>query len=295
MVKMKKDKNIFYTNIHGGLGNQMFQYAIGRSISLKRDVKLNLDLSKMGGYNLRSFSLGKFNIPEGLFIENKSKINKSNKYFHWIAKKLQKMNISINEKFYEKNEFFFDEEIFSISKNSIDGYWQSYKYFEDIRETLINEFTLKEDLNLKNKDVLKLINSTNSVSIHIRRGDYLNVSKNKSIYNVFGMEYYQKAINYIKENVENPCFFVFSDDINWCVENFTIDNVHYVDANTTSNFECDMVLMSQCEHNIIANSTFSWWGAWLNNNENKEVVAPKKWINALNNINDILPKNWIRL
>ena len=109
------------------------------------------------------------------------------------------------------------------------------------------------------------------------------------------MEYYQKAIKYINDNIEDPYFFIFSDDINWCKENLILNNALYVEANLKSNFECDMILMSKCKHNIIANSTFSWWGAWLNQNLNKNVIAPKRWMSSFECLDDLYPNDWIKL
>ena len=283
------------SKIYGGLGNQMFQYAIGKSLSIENNLNFKIDVFKMEGYDLRDFSLNMLNISADLANKNEIEKYHKNKYIDYILRALFKKNFRLSNKFFEKDEFEYNEIDVDKKEVYLDGYWQSFKYFENIRETLIKEFTLKGNLNLKNKDVLKRINSTNSVSIHIRRGDYVNVSKNKSIYNVFGMEYYQKAIKYINQNIDDPYFFVFSDDINWCKENLILNNALYVDANLNSSFECDMILMSKCEHNIIANSTFSWWGAWLNQNSDKIVIAPKRWMSTIEYLDDLYPKEWIKL
>lgn len=156
-------------------------------------------------------------------------------------------------------------------------------------------------MNEKNQKILEKITQTNSVSIHVRRGDYYN---NESAFKIHGnittKKYYENALEFIKEKVKNPVFFVFSDEFEWVKKNLyffsNYGEVHIIDWNKGFDSYIDLQLMSNCKHNIIANSSFSWWAAWLNKNKNKIVISPKKWVNNINeNKIDIIPNNWIKI
>lgn len=293
---MVKEK-IIYSCVHGGLGNQMFQYAIGLSVSLKNKVKFEVDLQKMKNYDLRDFSLNKFNISASVCDENISKKFKSNKYKEFIEMAMNRFGWYFGGKFYEKNEFYYDNSVFFIDKVYFKGYWQSFKYFEQIRNVILEEFSLKNDLSNENSNTLEKIKSKKeSVALHIRRGDYISNSKNNKLYNVVGLDYYKKAIEIVNKKIKKPVFFIFSDDIDWVAENLKISGeVFYASSKKINMPEEELILMSKCEHNIIANSTFSWWGAWLNQNPNKNVIAPKRWMSTIEYLDDLYPKNWIRL
>jgi hypothetical protein len=246
-------------------------------------------------YIARDLSLSKFNIcTTHATLKEVKKFHKS-KYIDFIFRKLDQNNIKVSNKIFEKKPFYFDEKMLSLTTGYLDGYWQSYKYFDDIREVLLNEFTLVNEMNLENKLICKKITELNSISIHIRRGDYVKEKKNMTIYNVFGLEYYHQAIEFISKKISNPYFFVFSDDLDWAKKNLQLTNVTYVDVNLTQNPENDLILMSKCKHNIIANSTFSWWGAWLNQNSEKIIIAPRKWMSTVESLDDLYPDDWIRL
>lgn len=179
----------------------------------------------------------------------------------------------------------------------LDGYFQSEKYFVHIREVLLAYFTFP-NLDAENEIILKTINTAeNAVSIHLRRGDYLKPEVQK-YHGSLPSKYYLEAINFLNENFEHCRFFVFSDDITYCKEIFkNIKNIEYIDHNQGKNSWKDMYLMTQCRHHIIANSSFSWWGAWLGKKDGK-TIAPKNWFNkevANFNIQDIVPKNWITI
>lgn len=285
------------TSIYGGLGNQMFQYAIGKSISVTRNVDFKIDTFKINNSNYvaRDFSLSKFNISVELANISEVKDFHNSKYLDFIIGKLYQKNIRFSNKIFEKKPFYFDEKMLSLNNGYLDGYWQCYKYFEDIREVLLEEFTLVNEMNLENKLIYNKIKELNSVSIHIRRGDYVKDKKNNAIYNVFGIEYYHNAIDFIANKIDNPYFFVFSDDLEWASKNLFLSNATYVDVNSSKNPENDLILMANCKHNIIANSTFSWWGAWLNDNPNKITIAPKRWMSTIDDLYDLYPDTWISL
>jgi Glycosyl transferase family 11 len=176
------------------------------------------------------------------------------------------------------------------------GYWQSEQYFADIANIIREDFTFKLPMSQQNAELAKQINQVNAVSLHIRRGDYANNPETMATYGLCSLDYYKEAIRYIVERVNAPHFFIFSDDINWVKNNLKIDYPYqYVDHNHGTESYNDMRLMSLCKHHIIANSSFSWWGAWLNRNPEKLVVAPQKWFANELNVDDLFPRGWITL
>lgn len=287
-------------DINGGLGNQMFQYAFGRRLAIKRDKELKLDISNFKTYELRIFLLDKYKVSYSVATDNeiiKYRIKQQYiKYLKFIIKKSHIFkSVKIRKMYFEKQDFIFDLNVFTSSNVYYVGYWQSYKYFKDIRDILIKEFTLKDNLDEKNIEVLSQIKKTNAVSLHIRRGDYVSNTQTNKIHGTCSLNYYEEAIKEIDRNIENPVLYVFSDDIEWVKKHFKTNlSTCYIDFND-DHPERDINLMSNCKHNIIANSSFSWWGAWLNNNQYKTVIAPQNWINSNINTSDLIPKDWIRL
>jgi hypothetical protein len=277
------------TKIQGGIGNQMFQYATGRSISLKNNSVCKLDISF---YNEEKFSgiyrLNQFNIIENIALKEEIDIYKNVPikpiYYNLIKK------IGLHNKYNKKTHIIEIENAFPDSKVLncrdnvyLDGWLSKEKYFEDIRPILLKDFTLKFTSDEYNIGMLQEIVHCNSVSIHIRRGDYLD----NGYFTSLPLSYYHYAINQIKQRIDAPVFFAFSDDIEWVKKNLANDCViKYIDKNshklsyyyTQKDFE-DLNLIKHCKHHIIANSTFSWWGAWLNPNPSKIVIAPSKWYN----------------
>jgi len=282
---------------NGGLGNQMFQYALYLLLKYN-DIDVSMDLSD---YEYRKIHNG-FELPDVFKnidikkCDNKivRRVSDNN---HYIFSKLKKKLIGYKKTHYvEKQRFDIDYKmIFDEKFIYLDGYWQSEKYFIPIKDKIFESFTFKEDIQLDslNKDVYNTIKDSNSVSVHIRRGDYV---KNKLHGGLYETIYYDKAISYILNNVNNPIFIFFSDDVKWVKENFDIKNAIYVSWNTDKNSYKDMHLMSLCKHNIIANSSFSWWGAYLNKNNDKIVIAPNKWFFDDKYPDDnIVPDSWIKL
>lgn len=261
----------------GGLGNQMFQYALGRHLAYKHRTSLRLDITEFETYKLHKYSLQFFNIlGEIASPDNREKISP----------------ILIKEP-----HFHFSPEILDSPDNTyLEGYWQSEKYFKEMESMLRQDFTLKDEFAKLDNEALDAITAHESVSLHIRRTDYITREKTNRVHGVCSLEYYQATISRIAESVKNPYFFVFSDDIRWAKDNLKLDYpVMYVDHGPEKNYE-DLILMSRCKHNILANSTFSWWGAWLNANPSKTVIAPKKWFNDTSrNTKDLIPDGWITL
>jgi hypothetical protein len=275
------------TKITGGLGNQMFQYAIAKSIAKKREDRFKLDISFYPKQVLRKYELNYFNIEENIYNI------KSNTNFIFKIRKKLKFNY-FSDYFFEKEIGELDKEVFNYKNNIyLDGYWQNENYFKEIREELLKEFTLKNNISNEAKNYLDTIQESNSISLHIRRGDYLLNDHTNSIHGICDLNYYKKAIKYMNQKIKTPIFYIFSDDIAWCKEKFNfLESKIFVD-NTKNAFD-DLELMKNCKHNIIANSTFSWWSAWLNENRAKIVVAPKTWWLSRPKKNIVL-ESWIKL
>lgn len=299
---MENNLNKKIIKLNGGLGNQMFQYAFACALQNKfaTDIKFDFsyfeDVKSNEEVTTRKFELGVFSFDyEEATKEDLANIRKpgfESKLKNTIAKKSPKV-FGINY-VREKNNTAYDKSLLKDYYLYFEGYFQNEKYFKQIRNDLIKKFSLKEPLDEQNQSVLNQIKETNSISIHIRRGDYVTLDYVNKIHGVCPIEYYKKAIEYIANKVESPHFFIFSDDIKWVIENLKIEYPYtVVDFNQDKGW-LDMNLMKQCKHNIIANSSFSWWGAWLNENPKKIVVAPKKWT-AKKQKCDIVPKNWTKL
>lgn len=290
------------SKIIGGLGNQMFQYATGRALSLAYGEKLSLDISSFASYKLHNaFELQRvFNCPVEIATEEDMR-----NILGWQCLPLVKRIMERSGRvffrcdgFVVEPHFHYWQGIRKVPKNSyLSGNWQSEKYFSNIASVIHDDFTFKADLSDKNAKLVDKITQTNAVSLHIRRGDYVDNPKANAIHGLCTLNYYKMAIQYIAERVAQPAFFVFSDDINWAKSNIRMEfPCSFVDHNQGNESYNDMRLMSLCQHNILANSSFSWWGAWLNSNPKKIVIAPEQWFNdKIINTMDLLPTNWIRL
>lgn len=273
--------------LKGGLGNQLFQYALGRKLSIKNRDELKLDATGYDYDELRHYALKDFKINATLATPNE--INKL-KYPHGLISKVWRY---FSFKILRRFHVGYEEEILKKTGDFyLDGFWQSYKYFNDITETIKKEFALKKELSEEATLLIKKIETSNSASLHIRRGDYVN----NNYHDLCSPQYYQKAINHLESKMSALTFFVFSDDIDWVKNNLKIKHpTEYVSNPKLSDSE-ELFLMSQCQNNIIANSSFSWWGAWLNNNPTKIVITPNRWVNSHGfKINDLIPPQWTKL
>lgn len=297
--------------INGGLGNQLFQYATARAISLKLNRKLLLDISWYRDIHslddqsdpnataIRDFLLNNFNIQS--HVINKIHLN-------WI-KRLE--IISKNSKFYKLlldgplNNFSYtkiNRDSFSlefIQKHPhvyLTGYWQNIDLFEEYKNLISNELILKYPLSANNQDYFNSINATNSVAIHFRRGDYISKPNSQKTHASCSNNYYYNSIEYIQKKKNDLHYFIFSDDMTWVKNNLTFNtNITFID-NEGPAYE-HFYLMSQCKHQIIANSTFSWWAAWLNANPEKIIITPEYWYNdkQLNETVIRIPNEWIKI
>jgi hypothetical protein len=279
MIKIMK---IIY--FQGRLGNQMFQYAFSHYL-LQNDKNIRMD----------------FTAP---FIRRKGQIDierafeaiahNSHKLPYWkarpfylagdVLKKVFKKNLQTDEEHPAKKAIWWK------------GYWQEYHYPDAVKDILLHDFRFTPVTDSENKKILAMIDSSNAVSIHVRRGDYVNPHIRLEYGDICTIDYYREAVEYICQRTVNPVFFIFSDDPQWVKEYLPVPNAVYVDVNAGLTSFRDLQLMSLCKHHILATSTFSWWGAWLNQTPGKIVVAPAKWghIHFKNVVDKLLPPSWHR-
>ena len=193
--------------------------------------------------------------------------------------------------------FNFWPEIADVPRDCyLTGYWQSEKYFQQASLAIRADFTFRHPLEKHNAEIARKIGQVNSVSLHVRRGDYASNPETNVTHGLCSLEYYQAAIRHVSDRVKQPYFFIFSDDIDWVKDNLETEFPgQYIDHNQGAESYNDMHLMSLCRHHIIANSSFSWWGAWLNPRQDKVVVAPSRWFNNGPDTKDLLPDNWVSL
>lgn len=289
------------TNLIGGLGNQMFQYAVGRSLSLARGVPLLLDVADFAGYKLhQGFELQRlFACQAGIADEATVR-----RMLGWQALPLSRrilgrstMAALRREAFVVEPHFHYWPEIERLSSEAyLSGYWQSEKYFSDVAETIRRDFSFVLPMSRQNEELAERIAGTCAVSLHVRRGDYVNNPKAAANHGVCSLDYYQAAIRHIADRIGQPTFFVFSDDPDWVKVNLRMDHpCCYIDHNRGAESYNDMRLMSLCQHHIIANSSFSWWGAWLDSAAEGITIAPQKWFANTNDVSDLIPAKWITL
>lgn len=279
-----------YINISAGLGNQMFQYAFYLAYNLNHSVTYG------GGLFMR-----RINEHNGYELKRVFDIPYTHNFWTWILQfpytgRLMNLFLKSHKTFPVKHYQYQEEIMRTTYRNTFfDGYWQTDKYFSGHENEIRKAFTFNPNLlNSKSKQILAEIKKRNSISVHIRRGDYQSTNFKQNLGAVCTLEYYERAIKYMMKNVESPFFAFFSDDIQWVRDHIKVDNAIYIDHNSGIDSWQDMCLMSNSKHNIIANSSFSWWGAWLNTNHNKIVIAPKTWWGEAE-CQDVVPKIWIRL
>lgn len=274
--------------LQGGLGNQMFQYAFGRSLSLETGIPIALDaagLENGEGITRRHYSLGAFKCESYLIDEEE-------------LLRFRSEAVSLTENQEEDPSNF----VSCLDKNKdyyLIGYWQGEKYFKKYSEAIRSDFTLRNPLSDEAAKYLETItmNQGQSIAVQVRRGDYINNKKVADLIGACGKEYYEVGVNFIinELDLKSPRIFVFSDDIGWCEKNLSFpSDMVYISKDRLPDYE-ELFLISRAKHVVISNSSFGWWGAWLNQNPDKIIVAPKHWAkNAKLNRPDITPPSWIR-
>ncbi|TRO63913.1 alpha-1,2-fucosyltransferase [Christiangramia sabulilitoris] len=286
--------------IKGGLGNQMFQYAFGWILAKKYNEDLLLDTSvygekKINGIAKREFGLEIFN--NDYLLASETDIN-SFLELSLIQQIRKKIGLNFR-KIYNDRVFKYNPSALQLPPPIyLNGYFQSYRYFKGRESAVRNLFNFDiKNIDQSNLEFMQDMEHSSSVAIHVRRGDYVENEKTKSFHGGCSLEYYKRSISYIKDRIINPKLFFFSDDIEWVRKNFNVGlSSVFVEHNQGSDSWKDMLLISNCKHQIIANSSFSWWGAWLNDNPEKIVVAPARWLAKKEiDMNDLIPSTWVRL
>ena len=286
------------SRIDGGLGNQMFQYAYGYYLANKHRTSLVLDTSSYDSQPQHGYLLDRFQISANTVASTEQ-----HRIPHRYRRQSSQGVVSILQRFmpsgalprHKEAEFGFAEKHLDVANNRyLVGYWQSEKFFPGLRNDLLAQFKPREPLSVTSRRVLDRIQSTNSVAVHVRRGDYVTSNAAAKIYCHLPTEYYTSAINAWAATQTRPEVFVFSNDIAWCRQQLDLPfPVAFVDHNNTATAHEDMVLMSQAKCCVIANSTFSWWAAWLNERKNRTIFAPSKWFHAGTlDGSSIIPESW---
>ena len=285
---------MIYVRIRGGLGNQLFQYSAARSLADRLNVNLGLDTREYNAGSPFEMGLKHFNIraefnPKGLIKHRK---NGFSKYILDIA-------LGNHKNVYKETNLSFNNLFHSLpNKTYLKGYWQSEKYFENNQKNIFKDLQIITPQSKKNIKILENISKTNSVSLHIRRGDYVTNSAYNMKHGTCSLDYYKKSVDYLSKSLnKNFTIFAFSDDPEWVFKNLKLPmDIQFIEHNSSKKNYEDLRLMSQCNHNIIANSSFSWWGAWLNRSPKRTIISPKKWYVDKNIKNiDIIPNNWIKI
>ena len=285
---------MIYVRIRGGLGNQLFQYSAARSLADRLNVNLGLDTREYNANSPFEMGLKHFNIraefnPKGLM---KHKKNGFSKYILDIA-------LGNHKNVYKETNLGFNNLFHSLpNKTYLKGYWQSEKYFENNQKNVFRDLQIIAPQSKKNIKISENISKTNSVSLHIRRGDYVTNSAYNMKHGTCSLDYYKKSVDYLSKSLnKNFTIFAFSDDPEWVFKNLKLPmDIQFIEHNSSKKNYEDLRLMSQCNHNIIANSSFSWWGAWLNKSPKRTIISPKEWFADKNIKNiDIIPNNWIKI
>jgi hypothetical protein len=290
--------------LRGGLGNQLFQFAAAYALATQKGVELKSDLYTYKKHPLRKYELRHFNVnlPEAT-REEVHRFTGSNFVTRYLNKK---SNYFYCPQVFAQPHYHFYEDFFSLpTPVYLSGYWQSEKYFSDVADQLRKLITPAQQLDQKNGDLIATIRSCDSVAVHIRRTDYVQ----GSFFQPLDLAYYHRAFEAIEKKISNPRYFIFSDDIAWSKQQLaSLKDATFVDHNKGNDSFKDLLVMSACRNQVIANSTFSWWAAWLNDFNSKAVIAPQLWFRSsylakrepvypsrFYNTRDLIPSSWTRL
>jgi hypothetical protein len=277
------------TRIIGGLGNQMFQYAAGKALAARHRTSLELDLCDFERYPLRRFGLAAFSVDASVLMTRRC-----NKLRLWKRRVLGRLPAGLVRTYYKERSFSYDPAWEHLgSEIYLDGYFQSERFFSGVAPTLREEFVPRSEgrnLEAVSPDHLQ---ARESVAVHVRRGDYVSDAKTVLTHGVCSSGYYRRALTFMQDCLRAPRFYLFSDDMAWCRENLALPkDVVCVDWNDGCP-EWDLYLMSKCRHHVIANSSFSWWGAWLATHPDQLVVCPRPWFDdGRLDARDLVPDRW---
>jgi hypothetical protein len=294
---------LIIANIVGGLGNQMFQYAAAYALSRRFSQQLKLDTS--------TYSHRKYHNPEGFLLTKIFPIDTSEATLSDYLKTLggtasllklkNRINIgAINSSYIREGELFtIDDRFVSLNNKSayLQGWWQTESYFSEYSNEIRELYKFKaQSISKKALELAEIINNCESVSIHVRRGDYVSNPSYNRVYGTCSIAYYENSMSYVLEKKSSSKFFIFSDDPEWVKSVDAFAGCYVIDIPEGGEGSWnDMYLMSLCKNNVIANSSFSWWGAWLNKNQEKIVIAPEKWFADGRSNGSLLPIEWVKL
>jgi len=284
--------------LKGGLGNQMFQYAMGYRMAKEHGVVFRTDTSWYAQQAERTYELHHFCI-EGLPLSLaeqqavKPKALRLHPRLGWLTRLLLR-----RIRYVQEAQFAFDPSILQSPAHSyFEGYWQTEKYFDTVTDAIHRQFQLAVPMTASRQATAALMEPVNAVAVHVRRGDYVTNAAANAHHGTCSPEWYERAMSKMAAAVKDPHFFIFSDDPDWVRTHLAQKGpTHYVDPQTDKRDVEDLHLMARCRHNIIANSSFSWWGAWLNQSPGKRVIAPAKWFaNSTMDTRDVIPSSWDKL
>lgn len=277
----------------GGMGNQMFQFALYRAL-LAQGREARIDRAKFAHID----EIRKCFLDYGCFgleyeLCTKAEARKYMLGTGMAARALMRLFGDRDTHYYEKNEYEYDPHIMELQEGYLDGFWQTAKYFSGIESEIRRMYSFVNRPGGKDREYMGMIQGTESAAVHVRRGDYMKL---QNIYgNICTEEYYKRALELMDREVARPVFYFFSNDMEWVKNTFgSRDNYVYVEGNSEDQGYIDMQLMSACRHQIIANSSFSWWAAFLNGNPGKKVICPERWINT-KETPDVYCDGWIRI
>ncbi len=286
--------------LNGGLGNQLFQYALGRRLAWERGLPLLFDLSSLSLKSQRSYRQYKL---DHFQVQGRPASDQDLQEFHRgsqprpvrrLASMVQRLLPYYRRAVIQERNLRFDPNILRApSRVLLRGYWQSERYFQPVRPLLLEELHVRDAMDPINRRWLDEIRAGNSVSVHIRRGDYVENQAIREMHGVLPLSYYQQAMRAMESIVQSPHYFVFSDDAAWVHEQWTAgNNLTIVDHNNFEHDYFDFALMAACHHHVIANSSFSWWAAWLSDRPEKQVFAPRRWFQSDLDSRDVIPAGW---
>jgi len=299
--------------IFSGLGNQMFQYAAGKRLSLLRNTELKLDTSpcdawyiklvdRVIGAKHRDYGLAVFNIDVDFASPAEVWRMRRKHLVYLMQKPMRRLYggrrcFSRPVVFTDRQAYRHDPRIDECGEDALlFGFWQNEKYFEAIADVLRDDFSFRWKVDPQNEQWIERIQGGNSVGVHVRRGDYESSTILNRTFGLCSIDYYLRGVRFVAERIAHPVFYVFSDDPDWAEKNLDLGYpTYFVRHNNEGKDHEDLRLMSNCKHNIIANSTFGWWAAWLNGNESKIVIAPERWQQKHSQASSIIPSRWVRL
>lgn len=284
--------------IKGGLGNQLFQYASSYAISKRLEQGLLIDNSFFSSQTLRGYKLPYLNVEYTKVDDDRDAVVElyKNKFINKLLRMAKCSNLPIkNGTYFLETKSKVMDDLFTICKDSLylDGYFQSEEYFKEYRKELLEQFTPNYVAEQEYLDELSKIENCNSIAVHVRRGDFLKAQHDfSSFHYLLSEQYYIRTLEYVVEHIDNPCFFWFSDDIDWVKSCFgEKSNYHFVQLHTKHADIDELMLMKNCRHIICANSTFSWWASWLNENRDVLHICPEKPYGGL----DMIPSSWVKI